>query len=154
MIDLISAVELNKVEVDPSWFSIKKCKENPTKLYVFGDNIRRVGNAGQAQIRICKNSTGLATKLYPGMEPGDFMSDNLYNEHCMIIDKDIQKILKVFENKDNGYTEIVFPIDGLGTGLSKLPEKAPKVYEFLCNKLFVVFGLLTDVNGKLVKANK
>ena len=149
--DILMGLDTSKVEVDQTWFSIEKCKQNPKKLYIFGDNTLRIGMAGQAQIRRCKNSTGLATKLHPGMEVNDFMSDDKYNEHCMIIEKDIQKILKVFENPDNGYEKIVFPIDGLGTGLSMLPTRAPNVYNFLCTKLHTVFGLKTDQAGKLFK---
>ena len=149
--DILMGLDTSKVEVDPKWFSIEKCEQNPKNLYIFGDNTIRIGMAGQAQIRKCKNSTGLATKLHPGMDEKNFMSDENYNEHCMIIDKDIQKIIKVFENQNNGYEKIVFPIDGLGTGLSMLPQKAPKVFNFLCVKLNTVFGLKTDVSGKLFK---
>ena len=139
----------DKVIVQNAWYSVNQCIANPNKLYVFGDNTLRVGMAGQASIRKCLNSTGLATKLHPGMEEGDFMSDNFYNEHCSVIEKDLIKILKRFENPDNGYNQLIFPYDGLGTGLSQLPEKAPKVYKFLCDKLASMFGVYTDANGKL-----
>lgn len=141
--------DIARVQVQKSWYSIEDCENNLDKLFIFGDNTLRLGMAGQAQIRKCQNSCGLATKLNPGMDDGDFMSDNFYDAHCMVIEKDIIKIVRRFENKANGYNKIVFPYDGLGTGLSKLPEKAPRVYNFLCTKLREVFGIVTDENGKL-----
>ena len=39
---------------------------------------------------------------------------------------------------------LVFPIDGLGTGLSKLPQMAPKVFLALSALLYKTFGIVTD----------
>ena len=47
------------------YYSVEQCLANPDTLYVFGDNTQRFGKGGQAQIRDCKNSFGVCTKLYP-----------------------------------------------------------------------------------------
>jgi len=47
-----------KVVVQEEWFSLKQCNNNPSYIYVFGDNLLRVGEAGQAQIRSASNSIG------------------------------------------------------------------------------------------------
>ena len=53
------------------------------------------------------------------------------------IDEDIAKI------KTDG-RPVVFPKDGIGTGLAKLKEKAPKTYAYLKQKLQEEFGFNND----------
>ena len=144
-------VLLNKhinVEVDPEWFSTKKCHMNQNKLYIFGDNLVRVGKAGQAQIRDEFNATGLATKSRPTMEPNAFFTDEAEEFFKNQIAKDLIKIKQRLNNNIN-FDTIVFPIDGLGTGLSELPTRAPNVYKYLCEMLEYHFNIITLPNGKL-----
>jgi hypothetical protein len=112
------------------WFSIQQCLENPNKLYIFGDNTFRDGTGGQAQIRNCDNSFGICTKWAPNTSDGAYFIDSI---NCLeIVEKDISELLKF--KRGNMYTEIIFPWDGLGSGLSKMPEKCPLLYRRL-NKL-------------------
>jgi hypothetical protein len=115
-------------------------KANPNKIYVFGDNVQRVGTGGQAQIRNNPNAMGIATKLAPSMADSAFMSDRDLATNKAIIDSDIAKI------KATGKT-VVFPKDGLGTGLAKLQEKAPQTYEYLTQKLLQEFGFNNDTGA-------
>lgn len=138
-----------KVLVTSDWFTIANCKAYPKKLYIFGDNILRAGCAGQAQIRHEFNTSGLATKFYPGMGDGDFFSDDKYQKCVEIISTDIEKIKKRFNNEMYNFEVIVFPIAGLGTGLSQLPTKAPKVFKYLCDQLDIHFGVKTKPDGTL-----
>lgn len=139
--------------IQQQWFSINQCKANPEKLYVFGDNMLRRGNAGQAQIRYCENATGLATKCFPSLDEKSFFSDEQFENCCEVIRKDIEKIKLRYKN--GGYTYIVFPEDGLGTGLSQLPKRAPRVYDFLKNILLEEFGVSTnDLDHKLGLSGK
>lgn len=143
------------VEVDSKWFSVEKCINNPNKLYIFGDNLQRYGMAGQAIIRRCKNATGLATKISPSMEEEAFFNDKDYKIFINIIDKEIAKIKRVFNNDLREVDTIVFPVDGLGTGLSKLPTVAPQVFKYLCYVLDKEFGIGTDpITFKLFKKRK
>jgi hypothetical protein len=112
-------------------------KANPNKIYVFGDNTQRTGTGGQAQIRNNSNAMGIATKLAPSNDESAFMIDFDLDKNKVVIDGDIAKI------KATGKT-LVFPKDGLGTGLAKLKEKAPQTYAYLKQRLLEEFGFDND----------
>ncbi|RLC45641.1 MAG: hypothetical protein DRH57_07590 [Candidatus Cloacimonadota bacterium] len=116
------------IEIQKEWFSLEQCLENPNKLYVFGDNMIRRGKGGQASIREAANSIGLATKRLPSMSVASFFSDK-EDEYC-IVEEDIEKILSEMQ-KDLRYDTLVLPFDGLGTGLSQMPEKSPELFEHM-----------------------
>lgn len=116
-------------------------KSNQDKVFVFGDNVQRTGTGGQAQIRNNSNAMGIATKLAPSTAASAYMSDKDLKNNKSIIDADIKKI------KAAGKT-VVFPKDGLGTGLAKLKEKAPKTYDYLKQRLLEEFGFDNDT-GRL-----
>jgi hypothetical protein len=116
-------------------------KANPNTIYIFGDNTKRVGTGGQAQIRNNPNAMGIATKLAPSMEESAFMTDTDLDNNKAIIDADIAKI------KATGKS-VVLPKDGLGTGLAKLQEKAPQTYVYLKQRLLEEFGFDND-NGTI-----
>lgn len=130
-------------------YSIEDTKSNPDKIYVFGDNTERIGTAGQASIRNSVNSVGIATKLIPSNNVGSFMTDNDFENNKNIIDKDINKLIDKSDEKI-----IVFPKDGLGTGLAKLKEKAPKTYQYLKEQLLENFGFDNDTGKINNKENK
>ena len=102
----------------------------------------RVGEAGQASIRSCNNAIGIATKKKPSMLKSSFFSDNEYDKLEPFLKKEMDKIVSIMFS-DNLDT-LVFPIDGLGTGLSKLPQMAPKVFLALSALLYKTFGIVTD----------
>jgi hypothetical protein len=108
-------------------------KANPNTVYVFGDNTKRTGTGGQAQIRNNPNAMGIATKLAPSMEESAFMTDLDLASNKTVIDSDIAKI------KATGKS-IVLPKDGFGTGLAKLKEKAPQTFAYLNQRLLQEFG--------------
>jgi hypothetical protein len=119
-----------KIEIQKEWFSLAQCLENPNKLYVFGDNMVRYGKGGQASIREAKNSIGLATKRLPSMGLDAFFSDK--EDEYTVVKEDVEKILN--EIKKVKYDTLVLPFDGLGTGLSQMPIKSPKLFSYM-NKL-------------------
>ena len=97
---------------------------NPDVVYVFGDNLERVGLGGQAkEMRGEPNAIGVATKRAPDDLTSSFFYDKDFDE---VIDLIWQDFKQVTEALLAGKT-VVFPLDGLGTGLSRLPETAPKV---------------------------
>ncbi|XAI95947.1 hypothetical protein [Microcystis phage Mwe-JY26] len=103
-------------------------KNNPTVLYLFGDNALRVGLGGQAkEMRGEKNAIGIATKWRPSMEEEAFFSDKDYTAATRIMRSDMDTALE-YARKGG---VVVIPSDGLGTGLSQLPERAPRIYAFL-----------------------
>lgn len=121
------------VIVQKEWYNIDQCNRNPQNLYIFGDNSKRFGNAGQAQIRCCKNSFGIATKTSPSNSMNSFFTDSI--EDLEIIEEDIKRLISI---KDD-YENIIFPYDGLGTGLSDMPNKCPLLYKRLNSIIFRKF---------------
>jgi len=119
-------------------FSIEQCRLNFRSLFVFGDNLLRVGMGGQAIIREQPNAIGICTKLKPSMEEDAFFTDKEYEENCKIIDKDIDNIKAYAEEKK--FISVVFPQNGLGTGLAQMPLKAPLTFCYLTEQLIKHFN--------------
>ncbi len=103
-------------------------RANPDVLYVFGDNAIRKGLGGQAgEMRGEPNSRGVATKWYPSTDPFAFFQDFQYDKAIKIIDEDMFDILLALRF----HRTVVYPLDGIGTGLSELPTRAPKIFEYI-----------------------
>jgi predicted NAD-dependent protein-ADP-ribosyltransferase YbiA (DUF1768 family) len=126
------------VEVEPNYYTSELLQANQDKIYVFGDNNQRQGKRGQAAIRDEVNAMGISTKLRPSADEDAFMTDNDFEANKNVIDSDIAKI------KATGKT-IVFPKDGLGTGLAALKTKAPKTYQYLKDRLLEEFNFDNDL---------
>ena len=104
-------------------------RENPRVLYVFGDNAARIGLGGQAkEMRGEPNALGVATKWRSGMNTHDFFYDDQFEERTKgIIDNDFKPIVKALEQG----RIVIIPSDGLGTGFSQLPQRAPATYAYI-----------------------
>jgi len=118
---------------------VKDLKENPDKVYLFGDNLLRKGKKGQSIIRDEPNAFGIPTKKKPSTTNDSYFTDAEYNSNIKAIKEAINKI-----PKDK---IIVFPTDGIGTGLAKLEEKAPKTFAYLQLSLKEL-GFKTDINER------
>lgn len=113
---------------------INRCdlEDNPKVLYLFGDNTKRVGLGGQAgYMRGEPNAIGVATKWSPSTSKKAYFSDKDFDEIVAIMDKDLARARSQLRNGDN----VVVPTDGLGTGLSELPKRAPTINAWLENEL-------------------
>lgn len=132
-----------KIEIQKEWYSIEQCLSNPTKLYVFGDNLMRIGNGGQASIRPAKNTYGIATKRLPSMNDNAFFADREDEAEALL--NDIHGLLEEFYQE--GYETIVLPHDGLGTGLAKMPQTSPRLYDWLNETLSLLLKI--EYNSKL-----
>ena len=105
-------------------------QNNPDVLYLFGDNLQRKGYGGQAgEMRGEPNAVGVATKRRPDMMTSTFFTDSDVQEFHHIVLKDLKRAVA---HLNNGGT-VVIPSDGLGTGLSELPQRAQS-----CNAILVV----------------
>ena len=111
-------------------------ESDPRSLYLFGDNLCGRGNAGQACIRGLDNAYGIPTKVAPSMRDGSFLDDkNTFHWAAL---------LQQFRGLDpivwsDSYDCIVWPEDGIGTGLARMPEKCPQLFamlEMLRDELF------------------
>ena len=101
---------------------------NPDKIFLFGDNLMQTGFGGQArEMRGEPNAIGIPTKKRPDNMVDSFFTDREYHSN-------IEAIKKAFDSIPKG-KDIVIPKAGLGTGLARLPERAPKTYEYLLCRL-------------------
>lgn len=115
-------------------YTIEDCQENTNYLYVFGDNAERIGSGGQAQIRGCINTIGIATKK----SIMEFMTDAEYANNQAIINRDIEAIKT--KMKFPGYIAIIFPTSGLGWGRADIQNHCPKTALYLCKRLMEEFN--------------
>lgn len=110
------------------WYFRADAQANRDVLYLFGDNEKRVGLGGQAkEMRGEPNAVGVATKR----DPGTFWSDASFQHNCKVIEADLERAIE--HVKKGGI--LVMPLDGLGTGLSELPTRAPRTHAYLTERL-------------------
>lgn len=94
------------------------------KLFVFGDNILQKGYGGQArEMRGEPNAIGIPTKKTPGMRSVDFFSDDDLELVKPLIEKAFSRLRMHIAC---GYV-VVWPADGIGSGLAQLEKRAPKI---------------------------
>ena len=113
------------------WIKRQDLRDNPDVLYLFGDNDSRYGFGGQAkEMRNEPNALGIRTKWLPSKHEDayfceDYMPKTLQQLRMITLDlKDAERFLQA------GGT-VVVPRDGLGTGLSELPTRAPLADQFI-----------------------
>ena len=105
-------------------------RAHPDWLFVFGDNFERTGYGGQAgEARDEPNAIGIATKHSPSMAPNAFFSDADYDEWFVAEQPTLQRLQKASKA---GRT-IIWPMDGIGTGLARLEKNAPSIWSMIDN---------------------
>ena len=110
-----------------SWITRDMVRAEPNSIFVFGDNVQRIGMGGQAgAMRGERNAQGVATKVAPGMADADFYTD-AEPEWLAVVAENLAEIAR---HLSTGKTVYV-PRDGLGTGLSELPKRAPALANFI-----------------------
>jgi hypothetical protein len=120
------------------YISRDDARNNPSIIYIFGDNDARSGYGGQArELRGEKNGFGVRVKKLPSLEENAFYTDNEYESNCQKISEDIKNI----KDRCSEETTIIFPKAGIGTGRAWLRFKAPRTYQYLCNKLYEQLGI-------------
>ena len=68
------------------------------------------------------------------MHPSAMWTDDTYDDNVRMIDEDIEEALSHGK-------QLVIPSAGLGTGLSRLPENAPRTHEYLQSRLNDLLGI-------------
>ena len=105
---------------------------NRDAVYVFGDNMTRTGLGGQArEMRYEPNAIGVPTKWRPSMTDDAFFNDEDYDKVVNVLEKDFDAIKVALARGKN----VVFPADGLGTGLSQLQTRSPKIFQYIENSI-------------------
>ncbi len=109
-------------------------RANSNVLYIFGDNLDRRGMGGQAkEMRGEPNAFGIATKRsITHNYPDDFFFDHEPDVQG-IVDREFDRLFQ--DIRVNNYIAIVIPLDGIGTGLARLPENAPRLLQHIENSL-------------------
>lgn len=103
-------------------------RANRAILYCFGDNEARVGFGGQAaEMRDEPNAIGIATLVAPGV----FWNEDNFTHQAAVLDGDF---VPVFCSLSSGGI-VVFPADGVGTGLADLERKSPTTFAYLQTKI-------------------
>lgn len=107
---------------------------NPNLLYIFGDNLDRVGMGGQAkEMRGEPNAFGIATKrAISHSYPRDYFFDHEIDARP-ILEKEFERLHEILKQEE--FEAIVLPLEGIGTGLARLPTNAPKLLEYINSKL-------------------
>lgn len=114
--------------------TVRKCRDQPGYVYVFGDNLAGYGTAGQACIRKEPNAFGIPTKRYPSMEDGAFFTDQqCEREHVLKALRELYTLAR--------HTTIVFPSKGIGTGMAKMKQSSPKLFAEMNNILLKHFNI-------------
>lgn len=121
------------VEITEEEYTVELLRNNPNKIFVFGDNLKRYGKIRQAIIRGEPNAFGIATKREPSMEPTAFFSDRIDEMHA--VTNDLERLFFLSMTKD-----IVFPSSGIGTGLSRLKQSSPFIWSSLNTLLLFYFN--------------
>ena len=95
---------------------------NPEVYYVFGDNAERWGRGGQAkEMRGEKNAIGIPTKKSPYEDFRD----------CETAMMHVSAGLEEVEDRLAEGCVVVFPTDGIGTGLSSLSKNYPEITDYI-----------------------
>lgn len=136
-------MEENYIKVEyQDWITREDLKANPEKIYVFGDNDKRIGNGGQAkECRGEPNAYGITVKNTPGVDDTAYYTDDTFESNVFKIHMDIRGLYNLA--KTTGKT-VIFPSAGVGTGLALLKEKAPLTFAYLNAELKTI-GI---TNGK------
>ena len=109
----------------------KIVREYPDKIFLFGDNLLGRGYGGQAAaMRGEPNAIGIPTKKKPANHSDAYFTDTEFEQNKAAIDRAFVRLAGL---KDG--TEIVIPSAGLGTGLAKLPDIAPRTFKYLESRL-------------------
>jgi hypothetical protein len=105
-------------------YTRRMIRSNPDVLFVFGDNLARRGRRGQAkEARGEPNAVGIATKVAPSHETTAYLADCWLDRWRMAELRNLARLERHI--RDGGF--VVWPLDGIGTGLAKLAEKAPAI---------------------------
>lgn len=116
-------------------------RESPDTLFVFGDNLARQGLGGQAkEMRGEKNAVGIPTKRAPRRDESAYFTDADFDTAIKSMEKDMARL----KTHIMAGGDIVFPTDGIGSGLAELSRRAPKIDTYIKARIGEVRALSRD----------
>ena len=116
------------------WITRADLQANPAITYVFGDNEERWGLGGQAkEMRGEPNANGVATLVSPDV----FWREDDAERQCAVIDSDMAQLFEIAGTR----ALIVWPLDGIGTGLADLQRRSPTTFNHIQTRLAALKGI-------------
>jgi hypothetical protein len=109
-------------------YSREEIMDDLETLYIFGDNLARVGMGGQAfSARGCPNAVGIPTLISPSQPASDASYWRLRASiFCAFV--------KIKRHLKAGGT-VVWPEDGVGTGIADLKNNCPRLLSHIQNQI-------------------
>ena len=89
----------------------KYLRDNPNHVFVFGDNLKRMGMGGAAKLRDMPNTYGFITKKYPGIKDEHFYKLDEYKD---VFYREKRRLKKEIENNPDK----TYLISRVGSGLA------------------------------------
>lgn len=118
-----------------SFITRDNVRQNPDKLFLFGDNLLRHGLGGQArEMRGEPNAIGIPTKKRPARTSDSYFTDEEFDENRAAIDRAFRHVGEWLHDH-GGSSILVIPSAGLGTGRAELQQRAPRTFAYLQMKL-------------------
>lgn len=103
-------------------------------VFVFGDNMERRGLGGQAGVmRGEANAIGIPTKWSPDMRVSAFFTDDCLTNHEVM--SQIDAAFDKLEFYLSEGLDVIIPSDGVGTGLAELPKRAPRLHQYIEDRI-------------------
>lgn len=116
------------VVIQKEWYTKEQIQEDRNILFLFGDNAERTGRGGQAKFcRAEPNCVGVITKAKADHNEHSYLTDHYLMINIMNITRDFGRIINHLQK---GGT-VIFPADGIGTGLAELEVRAPQTFMFV-----------------------
>lgn len=118
------------------WLTPDLCQLNPSVVFTFGDNARRIGTGGQAVIRKEPNVLGIATKRIGDMARGSFFEEGNAEDRA-VLEGDLAKLRDLLVK---GVT-VVIPLNretgkpSFGLERAQLVQRAPSLYALICDTI-------------------
>lgn len=107
-------------------------RERSHDVWLFGDNLTAKGYGGMAkEMRGEPNTVGVPTKKTPTMQSNAFFADDDFINATMKMNLAIN-YAEQLANQLGG--RVIVPV-GIGQGLARLPEHAPKIWAWLQERL-------------------
>lgn len=148
----IEQLRFNKaqsVEIFPGYWTREQVEAQQDKVFLFGDNTEdrtnthHIPTRTQAVIRGLPNAIGIDTKKNRGTSEDSYFTDADFDTFVAQTESAIQQAL------DSGKT-IVLPENGIGTGAAQLRHRAPKLYNYLQQRLKQLRNPRTRINAEYV----
>ena len=122
-------------------YSRQDARNARSTLFVFGDNMARAGFGGQAkEMRGEINAVGIPTKWRPARDEGAYFADADFEltrdgDGWALDTSPVQKAIDAAFDQLEAHRKaggsVVWPTDGVGTGLAALQTRAPAIYAYI-----------------------